>query len=140
VFTSVVPAWNSANLHRLAAKISSSLVFAHVRAAYPGMPVSEENCHPFQAGRYMFMHNGGIAGFVQIRRKLLETLSDECYNRVESFHSDSAVCFAVFMHQLGCAKQPRTPNHLRLVMERTIETIVAVQVSTLPSLDHHSRT
>lgn len=36
---------------RLACKITSPLVFAHVRAAYPGMPVSEQNCHPFQASR-----------------------------------------------------------------------------------------
>lgn len=35
VFTSIKPAWNSTNLHRLADKIRSPLVFAHVRAAYP---------------------------------------------------------------------------------------------------------
>ena len=27
-------------------------------AATTGMPVSEQNCHPFQWGRYLFMHNG----------------------------------------------------------------------------------
>ena len=47
-FTSITPAWNNDNLGRLACKITSPLVFAHVRAAYPGMPVSEQNCHPFQ--------------------------------------------------------------------------------------------
>lgn len=26
----------------------------------PGMPVSEQNCHPFQWGRYMWMHNGMV--------------------------------------------------------------------------------
>jgi len=31
-----------------------------VRAAMPGMPVSEQNCHPFQWGRYMWMHNGMV--------------------------------------------------------------------------------
>jgi hypothetical protein len=31
-----------------------------VRAAMPGMPVSEQNCHPFQFGRYMWMHNGMV--------------------------------------------------------------------------------
>ena len=50
-FTSITPAWNNDNLGRLACKITSPLVFAHVRAAYPGMPVSEQNCHPFQVGR-----------------------------------------------------------------------------------------
>ena len=55
------------------------------------MPVSEQNCHPFQWGRYLFMHNGVVAGFMQIRRKLLAQLSDAAYNAVQSFHSDSAI-------------------------------------------------
>ena len=42
-FKSITPAWNNDNLVRLATKIYSPLVFAHVRAAYPGMPVSEHN-------------------------------------------------------------------------------------------------
>jgi hypothetical protein len=42
-FKSITPAWNNDNLMRLATKIFSPLVFAHVRAAYPGMPVSEQN-------------------------------------------------------------------------------------------------
>lgn len=46
VFTSITPAWNNENLNRLATKLESGLVFAHVRAAYPGMPVSEQNCAP----------------------------------------------------------------------------------------------
>lgn len=35
---------NNENLARLALKIISPLLFAHVRAAYPGIPVSEQNC------------------------------------------------------------------------------------------------
>lgn len=42
-FKSITPAWNNDNLIRLASKICSHLVFAHVRAAYPGMPVGEQN-------------------------------------------------------------------------------------------------
>jgi glutamine amidotransferase len=42
-FKSITPAWNNDNLIRLASKICSPLVFAHVRAAYPDMPVSEQN-------------------------------------------------------------------------------------------------
>ncbi len=44
VFTSITPAWNNENLNRLATKLESGVIFAHVRAAYPGMPVSEQNC------------------------------------------------------------------------------------------------
>ena len=61
----------------------SPLVFAHVRAAYPGMPVSEQNCHPFQWGRYMWMHNGVVGGFMKIRRALLASLSDAAYDTVQ---------------------------------------------------------
>lgn len=77
VFTSVVPAWNSDNLQRIADKISSSLVFAHVRAASPGSVIMEPNCHPFAEGRYMFMHNGFVAGFDKLRRRVLTSLSEE---------------------------------------------------------------
>lgn len=50
-------------------------------------------CHTAHtaAGRYLFMHNGVVAGFMQIRRALLAGLSDAAYNAVQSFHSDSAV-------------------------------------------------
>ena len=72
VFTSVQPAWANRNLQRLADKIQSTCLFAHVRAASPGSPVTELNCHPFQYGNLLWMHNGRIAGFRQIRRALLE--------------------------------------------------------------------
>ncbi len=74
---------NNENLGRLSCKIVSPLVFAHVRAAYPGMPVSEQNCHPFQWGRYMWMHNGVVGGFMRIRRALLASLSDAAYDTVQ---------------------------------------------------------
>ena len=48
------------NLARLASKIMSPTIFAHVRAAYPGMPVSENNCHPFASGRYLWMHSESL--------------------------------------------------------------------------------
>jgi hypothetical protein len=60
---------NNENLARLSRKIISPVIFAHVRAAYPGMPVSEQNCHPFQWGRYLWMHNGVVGGFTQVRRR-----------------------------------------------------------------------
>lgn len=46
IFTSVTPAWNNVNLVRLAEKIRSPLIFAHVRASTSGS-VSESNCHPW---------------------------------------------------------------------------------------------
>ena len=46
------------------------------------------------------MHNGVVGGFMKIRRMLLSHLSDAAYDTIQSFHSDSAICFAVFLHHL----------------------------------------
>jgi Cys-Gly metallodipeptidase DUG1 len=126
-FTSVTPAWNNENLNRLATKLESGLIFAHVRAAYPGMPVSEQNCHPFQWGRYLFMHNGVIAGFMDIRRQLLACLSDAAYNAVQSFHSDSAVSFAIFLNHLPDMNVPQPPAVILKAIQDTISKISAIQ-------------
>lgn len=108
---------NNENLARLSCKIISPLVFAHVRAAYPGMPVSEQNCHPFQWGRYIWMHNGVVGGFSRIKRRLLDQLSDAAYNSIQSFHSDSAVSFAVFLNHLPDLVQQQQPNVLLNAMQ-----------------------
>ncbi|MCB1034925.1 MAG: class II glutamine amidotransferase, partial [Acidobacteria bacterium] len=47
VFKEVNPAWNSLNLHSLARVTRSHCLMAHVRAASPGLPVTQLNCHPF---------------------------------------------------------------------------------------------
>ncbi len=45
---------------------NTRLFFAHVRAASEP-PVSEINCHPFVSGPFMFMHNGAVGNFRQVR-------------------------------------------------------------------------
>ncbi|KAL3135302.1 hypothetical protein ABBQ32_007500 [Trebouxia sp. C0010 RCD-2024] len=124
VFTSVTPAWNNENLGRLSCKIVSPLVFAHVRAAYPGMPVSEQNCHPFQFSRYLWMHNGVIGGFMKIRRALLSTLADAAYDTVSSFHSDSAISFSVFLNHLPDLESQQSPQVLLQAMEVSLLNFV----------------
>ena len=63
-----------------------------VRAAMPGMPVSEQNCHPFQWGRYMWMHNGMVG-----------CLSIHCYSSsctlLLQYNFMQAVCNALRMLQ-----------------------------------------
>ena len=124
VFTSILPAWNNNNLARLAEKVYSPLIFAHVRAAYPGMPVSEQNCHPFAYGKYMFMHNGNVGDFLKVRRILLGDMSEEVYNSCQSFHSDSAVCFAVFLNQLKDFETEYSAIELAQKMDETMEVIL----------------
>lgn len=97
IFTSVTPAWNNLNLTRLADKIRSPLVFAHVRAS-TSASVSEANCHPWRYGRLMWMHNGNIAQFDRIKRRLHNSLSEKLYNFVQG-NTDSEFAFALFLNQ-----------------------------------------
>eukprot|EP00158_Paraphelidium_tribonemae_P007227 Partr_v1_DN28159_c4_g1_i6_m56102 putative glutamine amidotransferase len=98
VFTSILPAWNNLNLIRLSEKIRSRLVFAHVRAASPGFPISETNCHPWSFGKFLWMHNGYISSFRQIKRKLQSLLRNDMYHFVQG-NTDSEWVFALFLNQ-----------------------------------------
>ena len=100
VFTAISPAWNNGNLLNLVEHTKSGCFFAHVRAASPGMRVSEINCHPFHYGRFLWMHNGTIEGFNLIKRRLRQTLTDEIYHAIGGT-TDSEHAFAVFLNLLG---------------------------------------
>ncbi|KAI8073468.1 nucleophile aminohydrolase [Gilbertella persicaria] len=102
IFTSVTPAWSNINLTRLAEKIRSPLVFAHVRASTSGS-VSETNCHPWSYGRLMWMHNGGIAKFDKIKRRLQSALPEDIFLFVEG-NTDSEWAFALFLSFLSNPK------------------------------------
>jgi glutamine amidotransferase len=111
VFTSLTPAWSNQNLRRLSEHVSTPLFFAHVRAASPGMLVSEANCHPYVSGRYLWMHNGLIRDFVRIKRRLRESLPDHLYNSIEGT-TDSEHAFAVFLSFIRDQEQRLTAREL----------------------------
>src|SRR5918998_4751167 len=70
VFKSTHPAWNDENLREIATQIRTPLLFAHVRAS-SGTPVQRSNCHPFRYGRWLWMHNGSLARFQEVKHDLL---------------------------------------------------------------------
>ncbi|PPR05713.1 hypothetical protein CVT26_008954 [Gymnopilus dilepis] len=122
IFTSVTPAWNNVNLTRLAEKIKSPLVFAHVRATTAGS-LSLDNCHPFVHGKLMFMHNGGIADFHLLKRRLQKDLPDTAFDMVQG-NTDSEWCFALLLSKLpDCNAKSFTPEILRKAMSDTIATL-----------------
>ncbi|MFG2043257.1 ergothioneine biosynthesis protein EgtC [Dactylosporangium sp. NPDC048998] len=57
------PLWSDAGLPALAAAARSGAILAAVRSATVGMPVTESAAAPFTAGRWLFSHNGVIAGW-----------------------------------------------------------------------------
>ena len=91
VFRSIEPAWNDRNLRALSAHIRSPLVFAHIRAS-TGSPVQQTNCHPFQHGRWLWMHNGMIREYHRLKRDLTLAVSPERYPDIEGT-TDSEVMF-----------------------------------------------
>lgn len=93
----VKPPWSDHTLHEIAEVITTSCLFAHVRAATLGGDISEQNCHPFRVGKFMFMHNGGIAGFKKIKQKLIARLRPDVFEHVRG-STDSEYAFALFVN------------------------------------------
>jgi predicted glutamine amidotransferase len=91
VYRSIAPAWNDANLRDLAAQIRSPLFLAHVRAA-TGTPVQQTNCHPFRHGRWIFVHNGFIDRFLEVRRELMMAIDPDLFPEIQGT-TDSEICF-----------------------------------------------
>jgi len=95
LFKDTTPAWSNENLRQVARVVESDCIFAHVRAATGGSPVSRLNCHPFSFGNLTFMHNGLIPEFGRMKRRLLEGLSNETYDSITG-STDSEHIFALF--------------------------------------------
>jgi predicted glutamine amidotransferase len=91
VFRSISPAWGDRNLRELSGQITSPLFLAHVRAA-TGTPVQQTNCHPFRFGRWLFVHNGYIGGYRQLRRELLLAVDPALFPGIEG-STDSELMF-----------------------------------------------
>ncbi|KAH3684199.1 hypothetical protein WICPIJ_004842 [Wickerhamomyces pijperi] len=127
IFRAITPAWNNMNLETLAEKTKSNLVFAHVRASTYGV-LSETNCHPFTFKNLMFMHNGGISNFNQVKRRLINHIKDEYFLFIQG-STDSECCFALFLDTLDkLGHDPNKnvkidPKALRQALIKTIEYI-----------------
>jgi gamma-glutamyl hercynylcysteine S-oxide hydrolase len=57
------PIWSDTTLPGLAAAVTATAVLAAVRSATTGMPVVETAAAPFGGGRWLFSHNGVVAGW-----------------------------------------------------------------------------
>lgn len=122
-FRSVTPAWNNENLLELARVVHSPMIFAHVRAATKHGGQSEANCHPFRHGRFAFLHNGDVGGFHALRRRLIESLSDEAYDAIDG-NTDSEHVFGLVIDELARSHESgvdRLADALTRAMARLLE-------------------
>jgi glutamine amidotransferase len=95
VFRDLRPAWSDENLLSLARQIRSRLFFAHVRAS-TGTAIMRANCHPFSLGPWMFMHNGGIGDWFEVRRQIEAGIPDELF-RQRGGTTDSEALFLLLL-------------------------------------------
>jgi len=96
LYHGVLPAWSDSNLASLCHQLRSRLFLAHVRSATTG-EVSAANCHPFVAGRHLFMHNGQIGDYERVRRRVDALIPDALYAKRRG-NGDSE---AIFLAALG---------------------------------------
>lgn len=123
-FRSVSPAWSNQNLLELSRVTRSGCILAHVRAATPGLPVTELNCHPFTSGRYAFMHNGDVARFHAIRRRLLAEYSEYAFRAVRG-STDSEHFFGVFLDEVSrFPEDARSSERLPAALAATIARVM----------------
>ena len=91
VFRGIGPAWSDANLRELSHCVRSPLFFAHIRAS-TGTEVQQTNCHPFRYGRWLWMHNGAIHGFPDLKRDLALAVDPSLYSSIKG-STDSELMF-----------------------------------------------
>src|SRR6187402_3961889 len=120
VYHSVAPAWGEANLRELAAHVASPLFLVHVRAAI-GSPIQQTNCHPFRHGRWLWMHNGLIREFQEVKRDLALAVDPTLFPAIEG-STDSELFFFLAL-TLGLEDDP--PG----AVERAVGLIEAVGAS-----------
>ena len=85
------PAWGDVNLRELAGSVLSPLFLAHIRAS-TGTPVQQTNCHPFRFGSWLWVHNGLIRSFPQLKRELVMAVGPALYPYLMG-STDSEVMF-----------------------------------------------
>ena len=131
IYKGTHPAWNDENLREVAGNIRTPLLFAHVRAS-SGTPVQRSNCHPFRHGRWLWMHNGSLANFSEVRRDLLMAVDPILFPQIEGSTDSETLFFLAltfgltddppkavaravgFVEEVGRRHAVRYPVHLTL--------------------------
>ncbi|GAA2861398.1 class II glutamine amidotransferase [Pseudonocardia halophobica] len=103
LYRSESPAWGDRNLREIAGVVQSGLFLAHVRAA-TGTPVQQTNCHPFRYRNWIFVHNGFVDRWAQLRRDLLFAVRPDLFDNVQG-STDSEVLFHLAL-TFGLEEEP----------------------------------
>lgn len=92
------PAHEDPEFERVASRVSSHAVIAHVRQASVG-PIRPENAHPFTFGPWTFAHNGTLQRFADHALELERRIAPEFRALIQG-DTDSERCFYLFLTEL----------------------------------------
>ncbi len=98
VVRSLTPAHGDGEFEKLSHYVTAQTVVAHVRKASVGR-VAEENTHPFQRGRWLFMHNGTLPEWKKCQPRLEQLIAPALREKLRG-ETDSERCFLLFMTRL----------------------------------------
>jgi glutamine amidotransferase len=99
------PMWTDGNLPTLVAAVTSRAILAAVRNATTGMPVLETAVAPFAEGRWLFSHNGAVAGWPDSMAKLAERLPTRDLLTLDA-PTDAALLWALVRGRLRTGAPP----------------------------------
>jgi glutamine amidotransferase len=88
------------------ASITSGHFVAHVRLKSPGSPTEEAGNAPFIRDRWLFAHNGYVAGFREGRREELRARLSPARLAALEGDADSEVIFGLVLDQLDAGAAP----------------------------------
>lgn len=130
---------NDANFRSLCSNTSTYTLFAHIRAA-TSTAINTANNHPFIFGRHSFMHNGTVAHFSLIRRRMAMLISQPVFEMM-SGTTDSEHLAALYITYLGDHHQEHSLEEMTAALTKAIHTVVLLQRELVPnnvSLFSHS--
>jgi predicted glutamine amidotransferase len=82
--------------------------------------------HPWSLGCIMFMHNGDVAQFSKIKRKVQAFLSDRFF-QLPLGNTDSEWCFALFLQHLSnLADVDANSFHYKVLQQAILNTIESI--------------
>jgi glutamine amidotransferase len=95
----VGPVWADETFADLARTVRTTALLAAVRSATEGMAHGQAASAPFRSGRWLFSHNGALAGWPATGAELVKELDAERLLRLEA-PTDAAVLWALTLDRL----------------------------------------
>lgn len=119
------PLWTDLNLPGLARATVAAAFLAAVRSATVGMPVTETAAAPFTDGRFLFSHNGLVAGWPDSAVPLAARLPVRDLLTLDA-PTDSALLWALVRHRLRDGAEPA-----KAVLDTVVDVAAAAPGSRL---------